>query len=258
MTQPPAPGEPTPDGPATGEATPGASAPGDQAPEYAAPQYAPPVYPTQQPAPQYAAPQYAAPQYAAPAQPPVYAGTTELIPGPGEPFDGAADPADSERPLYGASFGQAISRFFRGYARFSGRASRSEYWFSMLFLALIRLALLVVMGIGAIIGESWEKQQGYTSFTGSDGTEFSSSHPSGIVEYAPAAILFFAAVILFVLTSLAFLIPSLAIAWRRLHDGNFAGPLWFLSLIPYGGIAVFVLTLLRSKPAGRRFDLPRS
>lgn len=238
MTQPPAPGDPAPENP-----TP---------PQYSPPAYSPPVYS----APQYAAPQYAAPQYPAP----VYAGTQQLIPGPGEPFDGATDPRDPERPRYGATFGEAIARFFRGYARFSGRASRSEYWFAMLFLALIRLALIAIMGVAAIIGENWERGQGYTTLSGSAGDDYYSysTGPTGIVEYAPAAVLFFAAGILFVITTLAFVVPSLAIAWRRLHDGNFAGPLWFLSLIPYGGIAVFVLTLLRSKPAGRRFDHPRA
>jgi hypothetical protein len=36
-------------------------------------------------------------------------------------------PSPMSLPLYGATFGQALSRFFRSYARFSGRASRSEY-----------------------------------------------------------------------------------------------------------------------------------
>ncbi|QCH24418.1 hypothetical protein DSM43276_02681 [Mycobacteroides salmoniphilum] len=40
---------------------------------------------------------------------------------------GATDPRDLTLPLYGATFSQAITRFFRSYFRFSGRASRSEY-----------------------------------------------------------------------------------------------------------------------------------
>lgn len=31
-------------------------------------------------------------------------------------------------------FGQAVSSFFRNYVNFSGRASRSEFWYSMLFV----------------------------------------------------------------------------------------------------------------------------
>lgn len=33
-----------------------------------------------------------------------------------------------EGPLYGATFGESVRRFFRTYADFTGRASRSEFW----------------------------------------------------------------------------------------------------------------------------------
>ena len=47
------------------------------------------------------------------------------------------------QPLYGATFGQAIKRFFRGYVVFSGRASRSEFWWAMLFTFLISLVVQI-------------------------------------------------------------------------------------------------------------------
>ncbi|MBL3698918.1 DUF805 domain-containing protein [Leucobacter luti] len=271
MTLPPNPSDPAANQPPSGADTPAPAqpqAPGPEqpaAPQYAqpqqpAPQYAQPQYAQPQYAqPQYAQPQYAQPQYSAPQQPQpqTWAPPYAPEPGPGEPFDGATDPADIERPLYGATFGQAIARFFRGYAKFSGRASRSEYWWAMLFAGLTRIACLILMGIGAIVGAAWEQNQPYSaSYSG--GQDFTRSGPEGITDYAPAAFLFFAGVILFVIVGLGLLLPSLAISWRRLHDGNFAGPLWFISLVPYGGIAVFVLTLLRSKPTGRRFDTPRA
>ena len=60
---------------------------------------------------------------------------------------------------------------------------------------------------------------------------------------------------LLLLIGLGILVPSIAITWRRLHDGNFAGPFYFLSLIPYvGGIIMIVFMLLPSKAEGRRFD----
>lgn len=52
---------------------------------------------------------------------------------------GNGDKAPLNQPLYGASFMQATKRFFKKYARFSGYASRSEYWFASLFLFLISL-----------------------------------------------------------------------------------------------------------------------
>ncbi len=42
-------------------------------------------------------------------------------------------------PLYGASWPQAIARYFLKYATFSGRASRSEFWGWVLTNALVLL-----------------------------------------------------------------------------------------------------------------------
>ncbi|MDQ1197947.1 DUF805 domain-containing protein [Agrobacterium sp. SORGH_AS 787] len=40
---------------------------------------------------------------------------------------------------YAMSFGEAISSFFKNYVNFSSRASRSEFWYSILFLFLISI-----------------------------------------------------------------------------------------------------------------------
>ena len=51
-------------------------------------------------------------------------------------------------PLYGASFGEAVARFFMKYATFSGRASRSEYWWWALVSGIVSgvTNLLMLMG----------------------------------------------------------------------------------------------------------------
>lgn len=51
------------------------------------------------------------------------------------------------------AFGEAISSCYSNYATFSGRASRSEYWFFTLFHCLIVLAGIVLSfaGIGLLI-----------------------------------------------------------------------------------------------------------
>ncbi|NNU48262.1 DUF805 domain-containing protein [Rhizobium sp. WYCCWR 11279] len=41
-------------------------------------------------------------------------------------------------------FGQAIGSFFKNYVNFSGRASRSEFWYSFLFAVLVSIALYIV------------------------------------------------------------------------------------------------------------------
>lgn len=42
------------------------------------------------------------------------------------------------------SFGQAIGSYFKNYVNFSGRASRSEFWYSTLFIFLVAIPLYVV------------------------------------------------------------------------------------------------------------------
>ena len=55
-----------------------------------------------------------------------------------------SDTAPVTTPARGSSFGEAIRTCFSKYATFSGRASRSEYWFFSLFIT-------IVISVGAII-----------------------------------------------------------------------------------------------------------
>ena len=49
------------------------------------------------------------------------------------------------------SFVTAVSTCFRKYADFSGRASRSEYWFFTLFCSLVSSALSMILGEQALL-----------------------------------------------------------------------------------------------------------
>lgn len=162
-----------------------------------------------------------------------------------EPF-GASDPNDLSLPLYGATFAQAISRFFRKYATFSGRASRSEFWWVQLFLFLAALIPIVLVTIGGIIGAVWAAENPKIQY----GIETA----PGIVNAPGAGLLIVGGGALLFLFWLAVLVPNLAISWRRLHDANLPGPLWFLSFTYIGGIVVLVLTILPPKAEGQRFD----
>ncbi|MGX5681504.1 DUF805 domain-containing protein [Schumannella luteola] len=137
------------------------------------------------------------------------------------------------QPLYGASFGQAVKRFFSKYAVFSGRASRSEFWWVWLFLLLLSLVLAGIAG--TVIGLT--------------GTPTASG--DGVQITAPGIV----ALVVVGLILLAFIIPEIALTVRRLHDANFSGWLYLLHLIPYlGALIVFILTLLPTNPQGARFD----
>ena len=54
-----------------------------------------------------------------------------------EPYTYGRPQVPLDQPLYGASFGEAISRFWSKYVAFDGRASPSEFWWAMLFVVLL-------------------------------------------------------------------------------------------------------------------------
>src|SRR4030095_14965741 len=81
------------------------------------------------------------------------------------------------------NFGEAVVSGLRNYINFSGRASRSEFWFFALFFNL------VLIGIGAT-------------------TDFLHSNPVARERFGwLAGLIFF-----------ALLLPAIAISVRRLHD----------------------------------------
>ncbi|MDT0211890.1 DUF805 domain-containing protein [Curtobacterium sp. BRD11] len=144
-------------------------------------------------------------------------------------------------PWYGIGFVQAHARYWRKYVRFDGRASRSEFWWVYLWNVAISVVLGAIWGIGFA-------QSGRETYVTPSGVETVVSEPSA---------LFFIMGYVGTLWMLVIVLPSIALAWRRLHDANLAGPFFFLGLVPFfGGIALLVFTLLDSKPAGARFDRP--
>ena len=140
-------------------------------------------------------------------------------------------PVSLEAPYYGAPFGAAVSRFFKKYATFSGRASRSEYWWWYLF-SIIVAAVFNILSF-ALGGYGYQL----------DGT------------YAPPSA---GATIIFVIWgiwALATLVPHFALLARRLHDTNRSAWWIFLLLVPLvGPIVILVFVLLGPDPAGARFD----
>lgn len=244
---PPAPAQPAyPGQPSAQPTSPYPGAPAAPAYPAAAPAYpvpgqpgqpGQPVHPGYQgyPAPAYGAPAYGAPAYGAPGY---------GAPGYGAPGAvplGASNPDDLSLPLYGATFTQAIKRFFKKYATFSGRASRSEYWWMQLFFILVSLVPVALLVIGTVTGSAWVARQ--------------NSYSTDIFDAPGFGLAFGLFWLVGIVLWLGLLIPALAITWRRLHDANFAGPFWFLSFTYVGSLVVLVFTILPSNAMGQRFDL---
>jgi uncharacterized membrane protein YhaH (DUF805 family) len=124
------------------------------------------------------------------------------------------------QPLPGATIAEAFVRFWSKYAVFSGRASRSEYWWWNLVFAVIYVAALI---LEAVLGKD---SPGYLAVS-----------------------------IFFFLFVVAGLVPTYALLSRRLHDANLSAWNILWALVPLaGGIVMLVLTTRASDPAGRRFD----
>ncbi|TFH51237.1 DUF805 domain-containing protein [Actinomyces viscosus] len=125
-------------------------------------------------------------------------------------------------PLPGASFSEAVKRFFQRYAQFRGYASRSEYWWVALFNSLVILGFYLLAFIFISLSES------------SDSTG--------------AGIGFIVVGLLYMLYGLAIFIPSLALTVRRLHDNGKSGLWLLLGFVPGGSIALLVFFCMESRP----------
>ena len=135
-------------------------------------------------------------------------------------------------PYYRASLGIAFSRFWRKYATFSGRASRSEYWWWILIS-------VIVTAIFYIIGNLAGGIYGPTTAAGSP-------------TLGPGYGIY---LLLSIIWGIAGIVPGLGLIWRRLHDTNRSGASYFLALIPIvGPIILLVFVLSPQNPEGARFD----
>ncbi|MFC6294743.1 DUF805 domain-containing protein [Lactiplantibacillus daoliensis] len=108
----------------------------------------------------------------------------------------------------------AMRDYFKRYAQFHGRSSRSQYWWSVLVYNLFYSAFyLIYLFLSEYIGMA-----------------------------------------LMIILVVACLVPSLAVASRRLHDSNHSFGYYWLALIPIvGAILVIVLFCKPSDPQPNRF-----
>ena len=121
------------------------------------------------------------------------------------------------------SIGTAWKYFWTRWT-FSGRASRSEYWWTQLVL------LLAVCGISFSLGF-------LLAVIGVD----------DLVNDAIADVFGW-------LWNLATLVPGICLQVRRLHDTNHSGHWWWFVLLPIiGWIILLVLMCTRSDPAANRY-----
>ena len=129
-------------------------------------------------------------------------------------------PEFSPRPQEMMGFMDALTTVLRNkYGTFSGRASRSEYWWSYLGMAVIAMVLQIVAIVGAFALGSLNEGLG----------------------------LLFGSVVFVGLFALV--IPSLSVSVRRLHDTGKSGWMLLIMLIPCIGFILWLVWMIEDGQA---------
>ena len=113
---------------------------------------------------------------------------------------------------------QAYKNFFKGYADFTGRATRSDFWWVWLMNSILFLPLYIFWFQIAL---------------------------NDAEETDP--ILGVAIISVYMILAIVFFTPSLAVKVRRLRDAGLHWAFIFLYFVPMGGIALLVLLAMPSK-----------
>ncbi len=121
-------------------------------------------------------------------------------------------------------FGEAVRTCWKKYGDFDGRAGRAEFWWWVLFTAIVQTIAAVVLTVLLIVAQNF-----------------------GFIQWL--------AVIIFMVVILALILPSIAVSVRRLHDRDLSGWWYLLGFVPLGSIVLFVWYVLPGTPAPNRFDI---
>ena len=104
------------------------------------------------------------------------------------------------------------------YAVFSGRATRSEYWYFVLFYSIFAFVISVVEGFIPV--------------------------SSGSGKFIWLSVLYM----------LVMILPSFGLVVRRLHDTSRSGWWWLINLVPFVGVVVFLVFMcLDSAPGENQY-----
>ena len=121
----------------------------------------------------------------------------------------------------------AYKNFFKNYAEFTGRSTRSDYWWVWLGNFILSIPFWIIYF--------------YTVFlsTVMDSIDDSVSEATFMVLGL--------VVIIYAIFYLAILVPTLALSVRRLRDAGFHWAFIFLRFAPMGGIALLILHAMPTK-----------
>lgn len=126
----------------------------------------------------------------------------------------------------------AYKKFWTHYADFSGRSSRSDYWWAFLCHMIIIVPLFIIIwvsALGSIFSVAQDAAYGYEP------------DPSAFLAGAGFAVIFWFILLIYYL---AILVPSMAIIVRRLRDAGYHWAFLFLAIGPSIAILIPVLNII--------------
>lgn len=165
-------------------------------------------------------------------------------------YGGAAETC-APRPHVGV--GGAFSRWAKNLVHFSGRASRSEFWWVYGGFMIISGILSSIFGVftAGIATKMEAAQRAYEN--SAQTTENYNKLNDYNTELASQMLIWMLLIGLF---SFVLLLLMLSLYWRRLQDAGFHGAISLLVLTGFGAIVPFVMAFFPSSPKGCKYDKP--
>lgn len=121
----------------------------------------------------------------------------------------------------------AYKNFFKNYAEFTGRSTRSDYWLVWLGNFILSIPFWIIYFYTVFLSIVMDSID--------DSVSESTFMVLGLV------------VIIYAIFYLAILVPTLALSVRRLRDAGFHWAFIFLRFAPMGGIALLILHAMPTK-----------
>ena len=123
----------------------------------------------------------------------------------------------------------AYKNFFKGYAEFTGRSTRSDYWWVWLGNFILSIPFWIIYF--------------YTVFLSIVMVSIDDSVSEATFMVLDLVVIIY----IYAIFYLAILVPTLALSVRRLRDAGFHWAFIFLRFAPMGGIALMILHAMPTK-----------
>ena len=123
----------------------------------------------------------------------------------------------------------AYKNFFKNYAEFTGRSTRSDYWWVWLGNFILSIPFWIIYF--------------YTVFLSIMMVSIDDSVSEATFMVLDLVVIIY----IYAIFYLAILVPTLALSVRRLRDAGFHWAFIFLRFAPMGGIALLILHAMQTK-----------